>query len=162
MLRVLRDYELEDVICEADHADLIMPTQNDTQWTNRFLRLMPARSRNKALIRKGALHRQYDFFFFVSHNPSDLLWLRSIRNWRKQCRRAVCWLQEVWVNDIERFKKDLELLQEMDCIFVGLSHSVEPVARLLKRPCHFLPFGVNTLRFCPFPGKLSGPLTFST
>ncbi len=154
----LAAYEFEDVICAVDHADLIMPTQNDGQRGSRLFKLMPAGIRNRALIRRCALRQDYDLFFFVCHNPLDLLWLRSIKNWRKHCRKAVCWLIEAWGNEIDRFKKNLELLQEMDCIFVGLSQSVNPIARLLKRSCHFLPFGVDTLRFCPFPMQAERPI----
>ena len=47
----------------------------------------------------------------------------------------------------------LKALRNFDQIFSTLSSSVDLIAEATGRPCHFLPLGIDALRFCPFPEK---------
>jgi hypothetical protein len=61
---------------------------------------------------------------------------------------AVCFIAEVWANDLPG-RYLLELLAEFDHVFVGMSHPVGEVARIVGRPCSYLPVAVDVLRFTP-------------
>ena len=89
----------------------------------------------------------YDLFLPVFNHPHELFALSTIRGWRKRCRVAACYLCEAWEGQLPGYL--LELLREFDHVFVGVLSSVEAVARMCRRPCTYLPMGVDTLRFHP-------------
>jgi hypothetical protein len=94
------------------------------------------------------LSRDYDFFFPVFNNSYELFALTTVPDWRKRCRVAACYISEVW-SDLPGYL--LELLAEFDHVFVGQSHPVNDVARIIGRPCSYLPLAVDVLRFTPLP-----------
>jgi len=76
--------------------------------------------------------------------------LATIPEWRKRCRVAACFVNEIWESDVPGYL--VELLAEFDHIFVGLRHPVAQIARITGRPCSYLPMAVDVLRFSPVPG----------
>jgi hypothetical protein len=76
--------------------------------------------------------------------------LAMIPNWRARCRKAACFITEVWTGMLPDYL--LELLSEFDHVFLGLRHCVPDVARISGRPCSYLPLATDVLRFAP-----SGP-----
>jgi glycosyltransferase involved in cell wall biosynthesis len=70
-----------------------------------------------------------------------------IPDWRQRCRKAACFITEVWSDRLPTYL--LELLSAFDHIFLGYSHSIEDVARITGRPCTYLPLGVDVPRFAP-------------
>jgi predicted transcriptional regulator len=76
--------------------------------------------------------------------------LATVPDWRKRCRFAACFINEIWTSDLPGYL--VELLAEFDQIFVGLRHPVSEVARISGRPCSYLPMAVDVLRFSPQPG----------
>src|SRR5262249_20100382 len=62
-------------------------------------------------------------------------------------RKAACFITEVWSDLLPKYL--LELLSSFDHIFIGHRHCVEEVARIIGRPCTYLPFAVDVPRFTP-------------
>src|ERR1700738_1115668 len=44
-----------------------------------------------------------------------------------------------------------ELLADFDHLFLGVRHPTQEVARIVGRPCTYLPLAVDVLRFAPYP-----------
>ena len=70
-------------------------------------------------------------------------------DWRRRCRYAACFLSELWLHRFPRYL--LELLAPFDHVFLAVRHPVADLARLLGRPCSYLPLGADVLRFAPYP-----------
>lgn len=98
-----------------------------------------------------SLEQEYDLFFFLCQYPKDLRYLNSIKDWRKKCRKAVCWLDEVWEKEVAKFKPQLTALKDFDCIFMNLNSSIKKVAEVAQKPCYYLPPGIDAIKFCPYP-----------
>ena len=45
----------------------------------------------------------------------------------------------------------LELLADFDHVFIGISHPAQEVARIVGRPCTYLPLATDVVRFAPWP-----------
>jgi hypothetical protein len=151
-------YEFEDVVCANDKVDLITPhfSPNLFKVTNKLANYAAKTIGNAKLFPsllnyKFVVDQEYDLFFFFSQSISDLLVLNSIKGWREKCRYAVCWLDEIWAKDIDDWKAQLQLLKDFDYVFLNLSGSVNRIAKIVQNPCHFLTFGVDTVKFCPYP-----------
>jgi Glycosyl transferases group 1 len=73
--------------------------------------------------------------------------LATIPNWRQRCRKAACFITEVWSEMLPEYL--LELLSAFDHVFIGHRHPVKDVARITGRPCTYLPLAVDVPRFAP-------------
>jgi hypothetical protein len=150
-------YELEDVVADLTDADRVEPDDfGAVEFARRLYKLgrLATRSRRaaKAIVpglSTVRLTRDYEFFFPIFNHPFELYTLAAVPDWRARCRVAACFISEVWVHEIPEYL--LELLVDFDHVFIGGSHSVEPVARLIGRPCTYLPLAVDVLRFSPYP-----------
>ena len=96
---------------------------------------------------KVILERDFELFFPVFSNAFQLYSLATIPNWRERCRKAACFITEVWSGLLPEYL--LELLSEFDHIFLGLQHCVQDVARITGRPCSYLPLAADVVRFAP-------------
>jgi hypothetical protein len=152
-------YELEDVVAEVTGADRV--DVGDTvalERSRRAYRLarMATRSRRVAhgVVPRPStvtLERDYGLFFPVFNHAHELFALATVPGWRKRCRVAACFVNELWADKLPRYL--LELLAEFDHVFVGLRHTAEEVARLVGRPCTYLPLATDVLRFSPLPER---------
>ena len=88
-------------------------------------------------------------FFPIFNHTHELYTLATIPNWRKRCRYAACFVSEVWLHLPPRYL--LEQLADFDHVFLGNYHCVDDVARIIGRPCSYLPPAVDVLRFSPAP-----------
>jgi hypothetical protein len=93
------------------------------------------------------LERDFELFFPVFSHTYELYSLATIPNWRQRCRKAACYITEVWSDMLPEYL--LELLSAFDHIFLGSRHSVQDVARITGRPCTYLPLAVDVPRFTP-------------
>jgi hypothetical protein len=149
-------YELEDSICELDSTDILTPELNPTLFkaTNKLANSAASAIGNSKLINplfnQVKLDKDYDLFFVICQSPLDILSINSIKNWREKCHKAVIWLDEIWVKDIEKWKIQLNFLKGFDRVFMNCSHSIEKVAEIIQRPCEYIPFGVDAIKFCPY------------
>lgn len=150
-------YELEDVVGEVTGADRVdAGGQAALDFSRRTYRLarMATGSRRlaQALSSRPStvrLERDYELFFPVFNSPYELFALTTIPEWRRRCRVAVCFVSELWAHLLPGYL--LELLAEFDHVFLGVHNTVDEVARMVGRPCTYLPLAVDVLRFAPFP-----------
>lgn len=151
-------YEFEDATGEMTGADRVTPTNfSALEKARKAYRLFRMLGRSPDLARRFAppppqirLTRKYELFFPVFNNPYELFSLASIPNWRENCRKAACFINEYWIHQY-RPHYLLELLKPFDHIFIAMHHAVEHVAQVTGRPVTYLPLGTDVLRFSPLP-----------
>ena len=143
-------YEFEDVISTIDTVNLYSP---NLALTYKVIRKAAKYTRFCQLfyssLHQVTLTQKYDLFFACIQSPTDILSLWSVKNWRENCRVAVCWLDEIWLDQINIYKHHLQVLRAFDYIFLNFSSSIEPVANIVQRPCYEIPFGVDAIKFHP-------------
>jgi hypothetical protein len=147
------DYEFEDVISGCDDADVIAP-HPATPVDNRIVREVDRILGRERLI-DGAVRadEKYDLFFVFCRNAFDLRFVNRIEGLHENCRQAVCVISELWPSKISEVREHLKVLGRFDHVFANLQTSVGPIEKATGRPCHFLPLGVDALRFAPFPNS---------
>ena len=150
-------YEFEDVIkSELDSARILAPKHKGLSsqvlkakgWLSRYVNVADGLGLG---TENEALDQDYDLFFFSIARPRDLNYLSELKDWRKRSRFAVCWLQELWIEDIPRLGKVLNQLNKFDHVICPFYHTTEPLRERLTVPVTYLPWGVDTELFCPFP-----------
>lgn len=151
-------FEAQDVLLGTDSVDLIAPKPGrGFQFKHLWQRRLLYRDVTRQLIHQNpglhrtSLRREYDLFVVVCQCYSDLLYINAIDNWKERCKTTVCWLDELWVADLPRFKYWLHFLKEFDHVFVGYKETAAELSRILNRTCHWLPGGVDAIRFSPYP-----------
>ncbi len=163
-------YEFEDVVADVTGADRIEPENFQVlEFARRVYKLTRFASGSQRLARAmvswlngpqltrlmvpwpnaSRLTRDYDLFFPVFNHPFELFALFAVADWRKHCRRAACFISEIWLHDIPNYL--LELLAKFDHIFLGVRHPTKEIARIVGRPCTYLPLAVDVLGFAPYP-----------
>jgi glycosyl transferase family 1 len=150
-------YEFEDVISEVTGADRVDAGDWEAlELARRSYKLARLATGSRAIAGRLALQpstvklqRDYDLFFPVFNSAYELYALATVPDWRERCRVAACFVNEIWASDLPGYL--LELLAKFDHVFVGLSHSIDDVARLVGRPCAYLPLAVDVPRFAPVP-----------
>ena len=149
-------YEFEDTFQSVTGAERIDATDlASLEFSRRAYKLARAATgSSRTALRiapsprgKVALERDFELFFPVFSNAFELYSLATIPNWRQRCRKAACFITEVWTDQLPEYL--LELLSEFDHIFLGLRHCVDDVARITGRPCSYLPLATDVLRFAP-------------
>lgn len=150
-------YEFEDIIAaEFERADVIVPqkgafsplllkARNRLSHVSSLYRLIPSQ------LELSDLSNDYDLFFCVAPLARDLATLGALGDFRKRTARSICWLQELWINDIARFGPQLDILNTFDHVFCGLAGTTDALAQRLDVPVTFMPSGVDTELFCPYP-----------
>jgi hypothetical protein len=150
-------YEFEDVVAEATGADRVEAGGRAAlEWSRRAYKLARYATGSPRLARACAprpstvtLERDYELFFPVFNHAHELFALAEVPDWRRRCRVAACFVNELWAHQLPGYL--LELLAEFDHVFLGVRHTVEEVARRVGRPCSYLPLAADVLRFAPFP-----------
>jgi len=149
--------EFEDLISAVDDVDLVAPEAEQRgqgklarQAARVAKRLANVEISFQPRVTCAPVAREYELFVHYAGVPSDLRLLDAMPNWRRQCKKAVCVLDECWV---EHFADDacwLERLSQFDLVAVMFYNTVEPLQKLTGVPCVWMPAAVDTLRF--FPG----------
>ena len=149
-------YEFEDTFAAVTDAQRIDATDlSALEFSRRVYKLARLATGSPGLARRLAPHprnkvlleHDYELFFPVFSHTYELYSLATIPNWRQRCRKAACYITEVWSEMLPEYL--LELLSGFDHIFLGSRHSVEDVARITGRPCSYLPLAVDVPRFAP-------------
>jgi Glycosyl transferases group 1 len=149
-------YEFEDIFAAVTDAERIDATDLPAlEFSRRAYKLARLASGSPRLARRLApcprnkviLDRDFELFFPIFSHTYELYSLAMIPNWRQRCRKAACFINEVWSNLLPEYL--LELLSAFDHVFIGFRHSVKDVARIAGRPCTYLPLGVDVPRFAP-------------
>lgn len=146
-------YEFEDVISQIDSADLIAPRADTSSRRYVFAKRL---AYNTPLvldpgIQQPTINAEYDLFLAICGDPTDLLRVTSLRNWRNTCKTAVCLIDEVWVTQMASYRNFLRMLEKFDLVVLYYSQSVEPLSKMIGTKVIFLPPGVDAIRFCPYP-----------
>ena len=157
--------EFEDVICHVDDVDMVAPKPLDRTFVRgRALEKIQGVARRKLgvefelapQLEPVRLAHDYELFCVYLQGLGDLAALDAIPDWRKRCAKAVCVIEELWVNDLSGWgQQTLKRLAEFDQITCGHHGTVEPLQKLVGRTCRWLPGAVDALRF--FPGHTPPP-----
>jgi hypothetical protein len=150
-------YEFEDVVADVTAADRVEANGYQAlEFSRRAYKLARLVTRSPRLAQSLAskpstvrLERDYDLFFPVFNHPYELYALATIPGWRDHCKAAACFVSEIWVQTLPGYL--LELLAGFDHVFVGMRQTVGEVAKIIGRPCTYLPLATDVLRFSPFP-----------
>ncbi len=149
-------YEFEDALADVTGAERIDADDLPSiEFSRRAYKLARYATGSRQAARWLApvprsqvlLERDVDLFFPMFSHAYELASLRVIPNWRQRCRKAACFITEVWSNMLPEYL--LEMLSEFDHVFLGFRHSVDDVARITGRPCTYLPLAVDVPRFAP-------------
>jgi hypothetical protein len=153
-------YEAQDVLVEIDDVDLIC-LERDLTWgarvKSRLQRMAHHYDESRMLIHASEglkeikLRRDYDLLIVIYNSFWDLHLINAIGQWKDYCKISVCWIDELWAASIPRYKRWLNALNQFDYVFTGSKGSVSALSQVLDRPCHWLPLGIDALRFSPFP-----------
>jgi hypothetical protein len=151
-------YEAQDVLVEMDDVDLI---RLDMTWgsmfNERWLRIPLYHDVSRKLIfanpglKKVRLTKEYDVFISVCSHYWDLPYINAVERWKDHCKVSICWIDELWAAEIQRYKYWLDALKQFDYVFVGLKGSVSALSQASNQPCYWLPGGVDAFRFSPPP-----------
>ena len=149
------EYEFEDIICEVDDANLLVPEPRSWYPSGRRVANRLARHARVACVNPGLtvspFKRDYEVFVTICQQPADLLALNAVRGWSKRCRTSVCWLVEAWASECDIFRHHLKLLRQFDYVFLMFRGSVQPIEKIVGKRCLYLPPGVDAISFCPYP-----------
>src|SRR5262249_20988347 len=150
------NYEFEDIFAAVTNARRIDATDlPGLEFSRRAYKLVRLASGSPGIARRLAprprsqvlLDRDFELFFPIFNHTYELYSLAMIPNWRQRCRKAACFINEIWSDMLPEYL--LELLAAFDHVFLGCRSSVKDVARITGRPCTYLPFAVDVLRFTP-------------
>ena len=148
-------YEFEDAIASVDAVDIFTPkrsyqsAQRNFKWVKKFTRSPQIANHLKLDPNSFTLEHDYDLFFMILDNPSKFIALDTIKNWRKKCKKAVCYIIEIWEEALPQWKPILELFKDFDHIYLGHTNSTQAVAEITGVPCTYLPFGTDAIQFSP-------------
>ena len=150
--------EAQDVFAECNDVDLIaLEPEASFPHKLRWLRRLMYRdiSRRLAFVNPGLkpvrLTTDYDLLVVMCQGYWDFLYVNAIDGWQDHCKTSICWIDELWAADLPYCKYWLPSLRRFDHIVVGYHGTVAPLEEALGRPCHWVPGGVDTLRFSPYP-----------
>ena len=149
------DYEFEDLLCKIDDVD-VLPAQPLPGYeirrkiSNQLARRASFASLNPG-VRRLRISRDYELFFAKFLLLRDLLSLNALKEWRKHCRVAVCWLAEAWAHEAVKWKVYSKILSQFDYVILNCSASIQPMQDLIERSCFYVPPGIDAVKFCPCP-----------
>jgi len=146
-------FEFEDVISQIDSVELLAPRFNPTGLRQTFAKQI-AYHTPFALnpgIQRRPIKTNYDLFLAICGDPTDLLRINALGDWRASCKTAVCLIDELWARQIADYRNFLRLLEKFDSVMLYYSQSVGPLSERIGHKCVFLPPGVDAIRFCPYP-----------
>lgn len=150
-------FEFEHVVHSLDDADLLVPRVQSSSPPAYLDRVLDRARRSTGWVlsreeKPAHVHveQDYDLFFVFARNLKDLAGLDAVKNWRRRCRYAVCWLEELWVDWLQ-WENDLRPLRDFDHVMLTFAQTAEPLSKAIDRPCSYLPPAADTLTFCPFP-----------
>ncbi len=146
--------EMEDVIASVDDAEIVTPAHTATSRHRLKLARAMSRALPSAMLPPTGLsvtpqHATYELLFAEVGNVGELLALDAFRGWRKRCRLAVCFIQEIFITYLPKLRQQLNILKEFDIVFCACAATVGPLSELLGKTITYLPFGVDALRFLP-------------
>lgn len=154
-------YEGQDVLFDIDDVDLIILEPKKSYEFRKTLQQKIIRRdftgkmvATNMTLQPINLTKDYDLFIAYLPYVEDIIHISAIRKWKDRCKTSICWVNELWVTELQDSKfngKWLSALAQFDHIACGLNATAKAVSALLNRPCDFIPTGVDALRFLPRP-----------
>jgi hypothetical protein len=102
-------------------------------------------------IPRPSTDRQYDLLFTICGFPQDLVMFNAVASLTDVCKTSVCLLDELWIKDIHKHRHFLPILAKFDVVMQYHSQTVKPLSELIGRRCVYLPPGVDSILFSPYP-----------
>jgi len=147
-------YEFEDIICQVDSVDLLAPRPKKWfKYGNRIANRL-AHDWHTSInpgISKTQLQKNYALFFAVVQFPKDLLHIKYVEGWKDRCKTSICWVNEIWISDIAKYKYFLKILSHFDYVIVHWAGSLNAVQEAVQGKCFYLPYGIDAILFSPYP-----------
>lgn len=139
-----------------DSVDLLAP--HPGKWFNYGTRIAQRLATDYAIginpgIPKIKILKNYDLFFAFCQFPRDLLHIERIDGWKDCCKTSICWLSEIWVNDIYNYRYYLKVLSKFDHVILNLSQSVDEINKKIGNKGFYLPLGIDSILFSPYPSN---------
>ena len=152
--------EAQDVLAECEDVDLIcLEAEPGFRRKQQWLRRLMYRDVSRQLayfnpgLKRVTLTKDYDVLIVMCQTYWDFLNVNAIDGWKDHCRTSICWMDELWAASLPLYKYWLPSLKRFDHVVVGMLGTVEPLSKVLDRQCHYVPGGVDTLRFAPDPDQ---------
>jgi len=93
---------------------------------------------------------EHEVLLAVMGGVHDLALLGAMKDWRRKSRYAICWLDELWIEEIPRLRRTLRVLEQFDVVVCTQYYTAEKLREELKSPdVMYLPPSVDTLGFAP-------------
>lgn len=149
--------ELEAVLPEIEAVDVIAPRQGT--WYRQLNRVAQRIGTYTPIglnpgVETVSLKKDYDLFFTICERTSELLHVNAIKGWRERSRMAICWMAEFYEHDIPNYKSVLKTLSHFDFVLFAFT-KVDAFKSILGHRVAHLPYGVDAIKFCPYPKRPS-------
>jgi spore maturation protein CgeB len=112
-------------------------------------------SRRLAFVNPGlkrvTLAKDYDLLVVMCQTYWDFLNVNAIEGWKDHVKTSVCWIDELWAANLPDYKYWLPSLRRFDHVVLGMRGTVAPLSDAIGRRCHYVPAGVDAIRFSPYP-----------
>ncbi len=146
-------FEFEDVLASVTNAQIVSPTHNRftplaEPLINRLNKRFVLGAKVDAPFGCATISAQHDILFALFQLPSDLVALSALRD-SDRFAKKICFIEEMWAADLDRWKGHIERLNEFDHVFLASAGTVSALQQRLTTPVSFLPFGVDALKFGP-------------
>jgi hypothetical protein len=150
--------EAQDVLTQVDDVDLIgLEAEPSFQRRQHWIRRLMYRdvSRQLAFLNPGLkrvrLTRDYDLLVVMCQTYWDFLNVNAIDGWKDHVKTSVCWIDELYAASLPSYKYWLPSLSRFDHVVLGMQGTVAPLSDAIGRRCHYVPAGVDAMRFSPYP-----------
>jgi hypothetical protein len=146
-------FEFEDVIAEVDSVELLAPRFDQSTRRHHYAKQLAYHTPlvlNPGMEQKN-FTRSYDLFVAVCGDPTDMLRIDAIGNWRERCKKTVIVIDELWVTQMAAYGNYLRMLKKFDLVCLYYSQSPGPLNQRIGPRSMYLPPAVDAIRFCPYP-----------
>ena len=154
-------YQLEDLLCTIDSVDVLAPDRpviipgrlyKAARWGG-----VPAQLARRILRpRIPEPAHDYELMIAILDSYRQVGTVHQIREWRRRCGKAICFLAEIWPKDLVDSNRLLELYGIFDHVFIGVDHGAERMAELAGAPCTSLHPAVDALEASAPQGRSRG------
>ena len=150
-------YEFEDIISRTDDTDIIAPPAYSllSRVINKAAVVASQKVKGLSLASVNPyggsidLWYEYEIYFVILDFPWYTGSINLLKNWRRRCRFAVCYIVETWTTDISVLAKFMPFFNQFDLICVGTFNILPAISEMADCPCMYLAPGIDTLKFYP-------------